>query len=97
MTNEEIIMKSRMEFMKKGWIKKACTFSTLGENGNLIEEPYPEQIHTRNQWWEKGRKIRDGEKGFMIPLWGKSGFRYYTYKAKFFAESQTEPIDGSEP
>ena len=101
MTNEQLILNSRIRLMNEGVI------GTTGRNIVIVDEvgrktltKEPEEIHTYMEWKRRGYTVRHGEKCISkLPIWrsvsrGRSGEKpkekMILKEAFFFKASQVE-------
>lgn len=79
MTNEQIIMNTRLELMDKGILQPTGRqIELIDEKGNKKYIDEPEQIHTYVIWKELGYQVKRGEKAIVdIKIW-----KYTTRKVK---------------
>ena len=106
MTNEEIIMRNSMELMKQGILKPTGRILIQElPDGQKIEIPEPEPIHTYNGWKELGYQVKKGQKAkASFPIWKytgekdeegnkvKDGGHCFQKKAFWFTFDQVEKI-----
>lgn len=63
MTNQEIIFNESIRLMKEGIIgSTGRTITVENSEGERIEMPEPEPIHTFAAWKSQGRQVKKGEK-----------------------------------
>ena len=76
MTNEEIISRKSKELMAHGILKIAGYIDGLNEDGELIQIPMPEEIHTFAGWKALGYIVKKGEHArASFPVWTVSNRR----------------------
>lgn len=61
MTNAEIIYRASVELMEQGVIGTAGYMPGEDQEGNPVQVPIPEVIHTFNGWKQLGYIVRKGE------------------------------------
>lgn len=106
MTNEQIIFNNSLQLMEDGIIKgTGRTITVEDENGEKMEIPEPEAIHTYQAWKHLGFQVKRGQKAkasFLI--WKHTVKRakqeqdedeekMFMTKAFFFTFDQVEPIE----
>ena len=65
MNNELNLLSFRLDLLKEG--KIGSTGSTILLDGEKNEQP--EEMKTRTQWANAGRKVKEGCEGFKFKLW----------------------------
>lgn len=106
MTNEQIIMKEKIDLLKEGKIKTTGRILTIPlADGSVVQIPETEQIHTFQGWKERGYLVRKGEKAitkFAVWHYSKSkkikvtpdgeenNGKCYLRMSSFFSASQVE-------
>lgn len=104
-TNGEIIMRESLELMKQGVLKSTGRMLVQElPDGQKIEIPEPEAIHTYNGWKELGFQVKKGEHAkAQFPIWKwkgqkdeetgeETGGTCYQRKAFWFTFDQVEAI-----
>ena len=104
-TNGEIIMRESLELMKQGVLKSTGRMLVQElPDGQKIEIPEPEAIHTYNGWKELGFQVKKGEHAkAQFPIWKWKGQKdeetgevtggtCYQRKAFWFTFDQVEAI-----
>lgn len=73
MTNEQIILESRVFLMKEGLLKgTGVKMEYHTESGEVEEIEMPEEIHTFNTWKKLGYVVKKGEHSIArFPIWQK--------------------------
>lgn len=70
MTNNEIIENASYELMANGIIDCARTIMGTNQDGEEVEIPIPEDIHTYAGWKALGRQVQKGQKSIAtIRIW----------------------------
>lgn len=72
MTNSEIIFRASTELMQQGILRQVDTMPGEDQDGNPVEIPIPEPIHTFAGWKELGFIVKKDEHAvanFMIWKW----------------------------
>ena len=84
MSNAEIIMRQSLELMNQGILKPTGqTFTMKTEDGQKVEVPEVEPIHTYNGWKELGYQVKKGEHA-------KASFMIWKYQGKKDEETGQE-------
>lgn len=104
-TNAEIIFRASQELLKQGILKPTGRmFVQELPDGNIIEVPEAEPIHTYNGWKDLGYQVKKGEHAkAQFVIWkykGKkdeetgeeAGGRCFQKKASWFTFDQVEKI-----
>ncbi len=106
MTNEQIILKERIELMKSGKIGTTGKFIVVEDGeGNKKKVKEPAQLHTFFAWKKKGYKVKHGEHAITkLDIWKLASKdskgtdeedKEKSFMKKtmfFFTDSQVEPI-----
>lgn len=88
MTNGEIILRESLELMKNGILKPTGrVFVQELPDGQKVELPEPEPIHTYNGWKELGYQVKKGEHA-------KATFPIWKYSGKNGGEAKSEEANG---
>ena len=84
MTNAEIIFTAEQELAKDGIIKyTGRTFKGVDGEGNEIEVPETEEIHTFNYWKQNGYMVQKGQKAVAkLKIWKHTGAKMETVETK---------------
>lgn len=90
MTNSEIILRESLELMKTGILKPTGrVFVQELPDGQKVELPEPEPIHTYNGWKDLGYQVKKGEHA-------KATFHIWKYSGKKGEEAKSEEANGEE-
>ena len=102
MNNKSIILNERIRLMEEGKIGKTGKMLRLkmdGKEEKVLCEPEP--VHTKSFYADRGRRVRDGEKGFVISIWkakeedgtGEKRIEFCKVSAHFYTMGQTEKME----
>lgn len=90
MTNGEIILRESLELLKQGVLKPTGrVFVQELPDGQKVELPEPEPIHTYNGWKDLGYQVKKGEHA-------KATFPIWKYSWKKGEEEKSEEANGEE-